>query len=525
MMDVAATAESELQKVDIARTLMARARDLVPLLRARAEDAERLRRAPEETIADYIDAGLLRLSKPARYGGYELGWDALCEISQVLATGCGAQAWVQWVFNDHAHMLATFHPAAQDDVWGGRDNTFIAASFDPVGRARRVDGGFVFSGRHGFSSGIDYGTWLICGGYIVEGARLDGPHFFLIPKADVTVIDDWHTIGLEGSGSKSFAVTEKFVPAHRWLDGQLAHKGQAPGISINTSYVYRLPRGGVTSTGFASLAIGVATGVLHEWLTMTGPRKSRHVAIGELPTTHLIAGESSAEIDAARALCNESIRDVMRKLKHSEEVSGAEKSRSNATSRMRVSSSSKPVRGFSTTRADAPCSGKTPCKDSTATCWPPPRITAWFGIRPRSITVRHCSRLIGPRSPNERVIASEALVLELYHGGHTTNSRKVRLCLREKGLVYVSRFLDLHNFEQHRPEYIALNPNGVVPTLVDDGAIIIESMLINEYIDEKFPDPPLRPATPAGRARMRVWTKLADEFGPAALVARTLAGF
>ena|SRR5437588_1131784 len=111
-------------------------------------------------------------------------------------------------------------------------------------------------------------------------------------------------------------------------------------------------------------------------------------------------------------------------------------------------------------------------------------------------------------------------MLELYHGGHTTCSRKARLCLREKGLPYRSHYLNLRAFEQRAPEYVALNPSGVVPTLVDDGVPIVESMLINEYIDDKFPDPPLRPATPLGRARMRVWTKLASDQGLAGVVPR-----
>jgi glutathione S-transferase len=72
---------------------------------------------------------------------------------------------------------------------------------------------------------------------------------------------------------------------------------------------------------------------------------------------------------------------------------------------------------------------------------------------------------------------------------------------------------------------VALNPNGVVPTLVDDGVPIIESMLINEYVDEKFPDPPLRPTSPLGRARMRVWTKLADNYGLAGVVPRVWSTF
>jgi glutathione S-transferase len=112
-------------------------------------------------------------------------------------------------------------------------------------------------------------------------------------------------------------------------------------------------------------------------------------------------------------------------------------------------------------------------------------------------------------------------MLELYHGGHTTCSRKARLCLKEKGLRYKSHFLNLRGFEQHTPLYLALNPNGVVPTLVDDGEAVTDSMLINEYLDEKYDaEPRLRPRNPLDKARMRVWTKLASDHGLAGVVPR-----
>lgn len=117
-------------------------------------------------------------------------------------------------------------------------------------------------------------------------------------------------------------------------------------------------------------------------------------------------------------------------------------------------------------------------------------------------------------------------MLELYHGGHTTCSRKVRLCLKEKGLAYTSRFLNLRAFEQHAPAYLKLNPNGVVPTLVDDGQPVTDSMLINEYVDEAYDQHiRLRPREPLEKARMRVWTKLASDYGLAAVVPRVWPGF
>ena len=104
-------------------------------------------------------------------------------------------------------------------------------------------------------------------------------------------------------------------------------------------------------------------------------------------------------------------------------------------------------------------------------------------------------------------------MLELYHSGLTTCSKKARLCLKEKGLPYQSHFIRLDKFEHHAPAYLKLNPNGLVPTLVHDGKVIIESGVINEYLDEVFPEVPLKPADPLARAQMRVFSKMADEYG------------
>jgi glutathione S-transferase len=102
-------------------------------------------------------------------------------------------------------------------------------------------------------------------------------------------------------------------------------------------------------------------------------------------------------------------------------------------------------------------------------------------------------------------------MIELYHAGLSTCSKKVRLCLKEKGIDYVSHYVDTSRFEHHHPDYLALNPNGLVPTLVHNGVVVIESSIINEYIEDAFPETPLRPADPGKRAHMRLWSRFSDE--------------
>jgi glutathione S-transferase len=102
-------------------------------------------------------------------------------------------------------------------------------------------------------------------------------------------------------------------------------------------------------------------------------------------------------------------------------------------------------------------------------------------------------------------------MITLYDFRNSVACQKVRIVLAAKGLAWQAIDVDLFRSEQYDPEYLKLNPKGVVPTIVHDGRAVIESTLICEYLDETFPEPPLMPADPWSRARMRLWSKMVDE--------------
>ncbi|MDE0885133.1 MAG: glutathione S-transferase family protein [Myxococcota bacterium] len=114
-------------------------------------------------------------------------------------------------------------------------------------------------------------------------------------------------------------------------------------------------------------------------------------------------------------------------------------------------------------------------------------------------------------------------MLELYHNAASTCSQKVRMVLEEKSLDYTSRPIDLIAGEQHDPAYVKLNPNHVVPTLIHEGRALIESSLINEYLDDAFPKVPMKPGDPAGRHAMRLWVKRFDQSTQGAIGVVTFA--
>jgi 3-hydroxy-9,10-secoandrosta-1,3,5(10)-triene-9,17-dione monooxygenase len=128
----------------------------VPSVRARARQAEELRRIPEETFRDFQEAGLFRAFQPARFGGFELQppvslYEAVIEIGTV----CASSAWVLAVLGIHQWHIALFSPRAQEEVWGENPHALSSSSYAPTGKVERVAGGFRLSGRWAFSSGCD----------------------------------------------------------------------------------------------------------------------------------------------------------------------------------------------------------------------------------------------------------------------------------------------------------------------------------------------------------------------------------
>ena len=323
-------ASSALSRAPSPEEMVARARALKPALRERAEQCERDRRVPEATIAEMKDAELDRLMVPARYGGFEMGWDTLCEAAIELGKGCGSQAWVITIYGDHNHLIGNFAREAQDDVWGADPRALTSTCFQPLGTMRPRNGGYVVSGRWTFSSGIDHVQWILASAMLEEGAGPPGRVFFLAPKREATVIDDWHVAGLAGTGSKSFTMHDTFVPAHRILSEADHNDGTGPGTRINAP-VYRFPRRGV-GIGLAAVAVGAAWGMLDDFCSLARDRARRGRRAANDFSTALRIAESKADLDAARWSLIEAARATQAML---EETGGTDIER-RATNRLKA---------------------------------------------------------------------------------------------------------------------------------------------------------------------------------------------
>lgn len=224
------------------KTRLDRANALIPVLRERALQTNRMRQIPGETIEDYWQAGLFGVLKPKRYGGQEARYDDFLDIATELGRGDGSAAWIYAVLGVHELMVALYPKEVQDEIWAD-PRALVSSSFAPGGQPAKEKGGYRVSGRWQFCSGVDSSQWIILGGMF--GMVGDPPRpdirFMVLPISDCKIIDDWHVTGLKGTGSKSVAVESAFVPEYRIVSAEDLVAGRAPGGKVHGGNIYRAP--------------------------------------------------------------------------------------------------------------------------------------------------------------------------------------------------------------------------------------------------------------------------------------------
>jgi len=293
-----------------------KAEALLPILRERAAKCEELRRMPDETLRDFHDAKLFRIQQPKRVGGAELEFVAIVHFGALLARACASTSWNFINFAAHHHMLGMFPAKAQDEIWGASPDALIASSFVfPAGQARKVEDGYVISGRWPFSSGVDPSQWNMLAGL----SRLDDnappeQRVFLLERSQYKVIDTWFAGGLRGTGSKDVEVKEQFVPEHRTLAVADTKGGPTPGSAVNPSPLFQIPVFALFPYMLSGVALGIAEGMVEEFGKKTNVGRMTGARIAEIQSTQIRLGEATAYARASRVVqetnCIEAERTV-----------------------------------------------------------------------------------------------------------------------------------------------------------------------------------------------------------------------
>lgn len=282
-------------------TLVARVDKVAAAIAGRAAACEELRMVPPENVALLKETGYTRGLVPRRYGGSEENLAAFNRASRRLAAACPSTGWVMHLLSAHAHVVAAFDRRVQDEVWGSGPDTFVCSSVAPVGRFQRVDGGYRVSGRYRFSSGCDHARWTLVGGLCPNESGGQDHLLAILPQGDYSIIDTWHVAGLRGTGSKDLEITDRFVPEYRVESLMDLAMGKSRGVGTHDGALYRIPFMAVFGAGFATVALGIADGMLGAYRDYLEKRvrvfTGAKVA-GSMPACMRLA-ESTHEVHAA----------------------------------------------------------------------------------------------------------------------------------------------------------------------------------------------------------------------------------
>lgn len=260
-------------------------------------EIDRERRLPDELVARLNDAGLLRATMPREVDALELAPPTALRCAEAIARGDAAAGWCVSIAITSALLVAYLPAAPRDEMFGGGKGV-AAGVWAPRGNARAVDNGIIVSGRWPFCSGITHADMLFAGCFI-DDRRV--PSVVALPKADLRVLDNWHTLGLRGTGSHDTVADEVFVPAERVFsvfDGPVLDRP-----------LYRFPVFGFFALSVAAAALGNARAAIDDLTELAGGKKGLGSTrtLAERPATQAAVAAAESSLGAARALYYEAI--------------------------------------------------------------------------------------------------------------------------------------------------------------------------------------------------------------------------
>ncbi|WP_460321945.1 acyl-CoA dehydrogenase family protein [Pseudomonas ogarae] len=299
---------------DTGRSIAAKVRALIPLIREQAQAGEKIGALTPDVLQAVTDAGIFKMGMPLEWGGYALGARDLVEIISILGEGDGSAGWAGFVGVGMKNLLA-LQPQVIEEVrhdtegWAGPVIVGASVYATKVGDARKVDGGWMVKGRWAFGSGCKHAKWALLGvEYNPASAGGSGRGVVVVQRDQYEILDDWHVMGLSGSASNSLEiVSEQFVPDYRFLD--LAEfplrmqliRDHFQGAGFQQRGLAQLLT--ITLTNIA-IALGMARGALSCFAEQAQTRKPfslPYPTIADMASVQVAAGKSLAMIKVAAA--------------------------------------------------------------------------------------------------------------------------------------------------------------------------------------------------------------------------------
>ena len=266
-----------------------------------AAQTEAGRALAPEVLAALVESGLLRAGVPEVLGGPELSPEVILRSAEAVARGDASAGWCVSIAATSSLLAAYLPVEGAREVFGVPD-VVAAGVWAPRGRAVSVDSGIVVSGQWGFCSGITHADWLFAG-CVVDGGEL---RVAALPKAELEVLDTWHTSGLRGTGSHDAVAREVFVPSHRVLS--VLEEPVHPGA------LYRFPIFGFFALSIAVAALGNARGAIDDLTALAGGKRAlgSSKSLADRAQTQAAVARSEAALRAARLLVFDAVEQAWR---------------------------------------------------------------------------------------------------------------------------------------------------------------------------------------------------------------------
>lgn len=321
MKDMASRADGDVAELEIAGSwpvvessadALTRVRALLPQIAAADAESESARRLSPDVVEAIRQTGLFGVVMPRNLGGSELGFADLVRVTAEIGTVSGSASWVFGVLAGHSWLINLFPEEAQREVMSD-PTTLIGTVFRLGGEVVEESGGYRLTGGSGrFCSGIDYATWVIIGNAVKKADGTMEPRFFVLPKSEIEIVDDWFTLGMRATGSRSIKIDSAFIPAHRSCSLADMLSGSTPGARVHEGAVYRMPFSNIAPFSIVGAPLGMARGMVQRFAADVGKKLNGAdpLEIAEQSATFARIAEVGAEVDAAIALILEDARMI-----------------------------------------------------------------------------------------------------------------------------------------------------------------------------------------------------------------------
>ena len=213
---------------------------ILDLIESKSDEQRQNRQMSKEVVEALKECGFYKMLLPKKWGGTEHKPQAFFNEQMRIAEADMSTAWASGIIAVHAFQIALMSEKAQEEVYSSGPNTLASSSYNPVGaKAEMCEGGFMLSGRWGWSSGSEHCTWALLGG-VIPG---DGYRTFLVPRTQYIIEDTWNVMGLQGTGSNDVVIAEPiFVPehrTHRQMDGfNCIHNQESPMYDLSWAQTF-----------------------------------------------------------------------------------------------------------------------------------------------------------------------------------------------------------------------------------------------------------------------------------------------